>query len=1117
MKLTVLLLLMVCIQVSAHVDAQNITYSKNNVSLEKVFSEIRKQTGYEFLYNTTMLEKAKRSDLSFSHTPLKKALGKIFKDLPLTYTIIDKTIVVRKRTQQPLPTQPKNLLTEVQGTVIDSATGKPLVGVTIKVKSSTIGTTTDANGHFSLDVSDDAVLVVSYLGYTTKEVSVSVETNFNISLTASTTGLNQLVVVGYGMQKKRDLTGSIATVKPAEIQETPIMSIDQGLVGRASGVMVTQTSGMPGAIASIHIRGANSLLGGNEPLYVIDGIPVYSGSGYGQTGGKTRISPLATINPSDIESIAILKDASATAIYGSRAANGVILITTKSGKRGKDIISFNAYYGTQTVVKELNLMDGENYARLLNQAYINDGLTPPLSEDFISNIPNNGKGTDWQDEIFRRAPIQNYDLSFSGGDERTTYLASVNYMDQKGIIIGSNMKRYSGRLNLTRKMLDNKFKLSSHLSLSRILSNNVSTEVGGNGSAGGVVTEALTFNPAYSVYKDKESKIYTPVNGPGGIPAANPVATALEVKNLNTTTRLLADISGEYEITKELKAKVLFGLDYFINKGEHYTPSFVYQSNGIGQGSIGDVMRTNWMNANTLSYSKTFNQVHKIDFVGGITFQRERSKGVTASAQDFVNDVLEDNNLGTGSVYNRPASSFTEWSIISLLGRINYNYKSKYLLTLSGRYDGSSRFGENHKFAFFPSAAVAWRAGQEKFIENLNLFSHLKIRLGVGETGNQEFGLYQSLPTLGSSIYTIGSNIVTGFFPNKIPNPNLKWEKNTEYDIGMDLGFLDGNISLTMDYYYRKGTDLIFNVAVPLVSGFGSALQNIAKMQNKGFELSLNTNNLNKGFKWRTSFNISFNKSKVLYLGGEQFQNVGSGDGHLKTGQVHRLIVGKPLDVFYGYVFDGIFQNKHEVDQGPVGTTNYVGGKRYKDISGPEGHPDGKVGATYDRTIIGDPNPKFYGGITNTFNYKGFGLRVFMNYSYGNDIFNYNSIQLGLPSGGQNVYADLVPWSPEHPGNKYGKATTNRSAIFSNQFIEDGSFIKLKTVTLFYRFSELKSNILNNLKIYVTAQNLLTVTGYSGYDPEVSYRGVTTLQMGEDFGGYPQARSFLFGLSFNLK
>ena len=998
----------------------------------------------------------------------------------------------------------------VSGQVSDES-GSGLPGVSVLVKGTQTGTTTDQSGSFAINVpNENSVLVFSFVGYQPQEVTVGRASRLNVTLQADTKALEEVIVVGYGTVRKSDLTGSVSSVKVGEVQQAPISAIDQGLAGRAAGVQVTQTSGMPGAIASIRIRGSSSLQGGNEPLYVIDGVPVYSGGGFGDTGGNGRMSPLSTINPADIESMEILKDASSTAIYGARAANGVVLITTKSGKAGRDAISLDSYYGIQNVARKIPVLNGTQYATLVNEAYTNDGLKAPYDANFLANIPNGGLGTDWQDQIFRSAPMQNHQLSFSGGDTKTTYAVSLNYLDQQGIILGSYLNRLGGRINLSRQ-INKRFKVGTHLNVSRTNGKSVETDAGGQG---GVVTGALKFNPALPVYEDEEAGIYNLVNTPGSL-YPNPVATVNELKITNKTTRMLGDVSGELDMLPGLKAKVMFGLDYFATKAQNYVPSNIYQSAGLAVASVGDNTYTNWLNENTLSYNKSLNENHSISAVGGVTFQRNVAENLSASSQGFVNDVLQDYDLGTGAVYNKPASGLTQWSMMSFLGRLNYNFKSRYLVTVSGRYDGSSRFGQNNKFAFFPSAALAWRVIEEDFMEALPVVSDLKARLSYGVTGNQEIGLYTSLPTLASGNYTIGRNIKSAFFPSSIPNPDLKWERTNQFDAGVDLGLFDNRFTITADYYIKNTNDLIYSIAVPSVSGFTTSLQNIGSIQNKGVEFSLESRNVNREFKWTTSFNLSFNQNKVLDLGGEQYKDVGSGDGHLKTGAIHRLIVGQPVGVFYGYLFDGIFQNQGEVDQGPNGTTNFVGGKRYKDISGPNGTPDGKVDATYDRAIIGNPSPKGYGGLTNTFSYKGLELMVFNQFSFGNTIFNLNAIELGLPSAGQNVYAKLLDrWTPANPSNTWSKATTNRAAVVSDQFMEDGSFIKFKTVTLSYRFNKIPA--LKSLQVYATGQNLLTFTKYTGYDPEVSYRGVSNLEVGEDYGGYPQSRTFLVGVRIGI-
>ncbi|MEX2566248.1 MAG: TonB-dependent receptor [Cyclobacteriaceae bacterium] len=1001
----------------------------------------------------------------------------------------------------------------IRGTVTDEA-GLPIPGVTVSVPGTAVGTATDLEGKYSITVPEGATLVFSFIGFQTKSIEVLGQSVLDVQLSEDISSLDEVVVVGYGSVKKSNLTGSVSSINADEIQLTPITSIDQGLVGRAAGVMVTQTSGMPGAVASIRIRGSSSLQGGNEPLYVIDGFPVYNGSGYGNTGGNARMSGLSTINPADIESIEILKDASATAIYGARAANGVVLITTKSGKEGRDQITFDAYYGSQSTVRQIEVMDALQYAELVNEAYTNDGLAAVYGNEKMSELQANPKGTNWQDEIFRVAPIQNYQLSFSGGDNKTNYSISGNYFDQQGVIRNSDFKRYSGRINVSRNILNN-FKIGTSLNISQTNANAVRTDAGGQQ---GVVSAALKFNPVLPVFRNEELGEYTPVNSPGII-SANPVATADEQVRENAMLRLLGNIFAEWEFLPDLTAKVSFGTDLVNTKFDTFVPSNIFESGGVASASINGGYTTNWLNENTLSWFKQINPEQSISLLGGITFQQNINEGFTASSQDYVNNVLGENALGAGAVYNQPSSSRTEWNLVSYLGRVNYNINEKYLFSFNSRMDGSSRFGDNYKYAFFPSGAVAWRLIEESFVQDMNLFSNLKMRLSYGLTGNQEIGLYSSLPTLTNNTYTLGRSLATGFFPNKIPNPDLRWEKTAQYDVGLDFGFWDERLRVTTDYYYKETTDLIYDVAAPFVSGFGSALQNIGSIENKGVELMVEADIISKSdFSWTSTFNISRNRNKVIELGGEDYKDVGQGDGHLKTGSIHRLIVGEPIGLFYGYVFDGIFQNPAELEAGPSSPTNWVGGRRYKDLGGPNGVPDGTVNATYDRTVIGDPNPDFFGGFANSLFYKGIELNLFMQYSYGNDIFNYNAMELELPSGGQNVYQDMVNrWTPENPSQIYPKATTNRSAVFSDAYMEDGSYLKVKTLTLGYTFPKLNSQMIGSLKLYVTAQNLLTFTEYSGYDPEVSYRGATNLELGEDFGGYPQSRTIMVGVKMNIQ
>jgi len=656
--------------------------------------------------------------------------------------------------------------------------------------------------------------------------------------------------------------------------------------------------------------------------------------------------------------------------------------------------------------------------------------------------------------------------------------------------------------------------VSSKLTVNRSYSALARTGGGGNNS---ITYSALRMNPVLPVYQNKDAvpPEYTLLNAPG-IRASNPVASANEFENDFETTRLFGNAFIEYSFSPNLVIKSEIGVDLSNRKAEYFVPDYIYEGSSGNEASVQNNNETMWINENTINYSTSLNERHSFEGLAGISFQKNIWEQASAGAEKFANNQLSYYALGSGSVINNPGSGRREWSIASYFGRLRYNFDDRYLVTLNGRVDGSSRFGKNNKYGFFPSAAVAWRVLNESFMEDVNVFSDLKLRLSAGVTGNQEIGLYNSLSTLNSNEYIIGRTRTTGFFPNKIPNPDLKWEKSSEVNVGFDVGFFNNRLMITSDYYYKKTTDLIYDASVPMVTGYNTALQNVGSIQNKGLEIAIESSNIvRSNFNWNTSFNISFVSNKVVELGGEAYKHVGAGDGHLKTGSPHILQVNKPISVFYGYVFDGLFNSEQELAEGPEGPTNWLGGRKYRDLNG-----DGVIDATNDRTIIGNPHPDFYGGLRNTFSYKGFQLDVFMQFQYGNDIMNYNLIDMELPTGGQNQLEVMKGhWSKENPNeNIYPKPTTNRSQVFSNRQLEDGSYLKIKNITLGYNFPHLqnKSQTFNNLRLYLSIVNYFTFTEYSGYDPDISYRGVSNLQIGEDFNQYPKTKMIQIGLEIGF-
>lgn len=990
---------------------------------------------------------------------------------------------------------------EVSGTVT-AEDNTPLPGVSVFLKGSSAGSVTDVNGRYSIRVPAQGILLFSFIGMRNTEASINGRTTIDVAMQTDVSQLEEVVVVGYGTQKKADVTGSIGSVSMKEIKATPITGLAQSIQGRVTGVQVQQTSNAPGGGVSIRIRGGNSLQGGNEPLYVIDGFPLLNEAG-------------PTLNPNDIESIDILKDASATAIYGSRGANGVVIITTKRGKSGRTNIQFESYYGVQNVRKKLDMLNATQLAQLINEGIANNnadtgGTTAPVFT--AEQVAALGKGTNWQDEIFRSAPQQNYQLSVSGGDDKNQYLISGNYFNQDGIVLGTGFQRGSLRMNLDRN-LSQKFKLSNSIVLTRTEGNNVNTDNDG-GSGAGVVYGALNFSPTVPVRNPDGT--YTIDNRPGAIKISNPVALATETKNLNTGTRILGTISGEYEIFDGLKAKVLIGANVNNTKNSTYIPRTVYAGSGSnGLATISSTQSRDWLNENTLTYQKIINDAHKLTALVGYTVQSFRSETYGASAQNFSNDILENNSLGAAQQTNPSSSSVTEWGLRSYIGRVNYDYDGRFLMTLTTRIDGSSRFGIGKKNAVFPSGSVAWRISKEKFMSGIPSVSDLKVRVSYGITGNQEILPYSSLPRLSVYNYNFGSALNIGYAPSSIANPNLSWEPTAQADIGIDIGLFTNRITITADVYQKKTKDLLYNVPLPTTTGYPTSLQNIGKTENEGIEFGLNTVNIEKEFKWSTNFNISANRNKISDLGANVKGDVPSGgaSGHLQLANSGILRIGQPVGTFFGLVTDGIFQNQAEIDAS-VQKTAKPGDRRYKNVN-----PDNTINAS-DRAILGYAQPKYFFGFTNNFSYKGFELSVFFQGTHGNSIFNINRFEQESMTGVSNQSTVVLDrWTASNPSNTIPRANSvGQPYQVTSRQIEDGSYIRMKNVQLAYNlpYSVLERFSIASARIYVSGQNLFTITDYSGYDPEVSRFGQDNASFGTDYGSYPTAKMYLVGLNLSF-
>jgi TonB-linked SusC/RagA family outer membrane protein len=977
----------------------------------------------------------------------------------------------------------------ISGTVIDSLTQEPLAGAVVQLEGVTHSVATNSEGEFNFITGQKlpATLIISYIGYKKGRVVVT-NSPVQIKLAPDLKLLNDVVVIGYGISKKSDLTGAVSSIAQSALKQ-PLSSFDQALKGAATGVQVTQTSGQPGGGVSIRIRGGSSIQGGNEPLYVIDGFPIYNSPSTSGVISGTNVNPLASLNPSDIESIDILKDASATAIYGSRGANGVVIVTTKKGKSDKSNISYEGSYGIQSLRKKVDVLNARDFAVLRNDALFDakpaSGPFQYLSQEQINQL---GTGTDWQAEAFADAPTQKHNLSVSGGNSKIRYLLSGDYFKQGGIIKNTDFSRLGFRANIDANPYE-KFKVSTSLSFSKS---------DANVAPSGIVTGLLTMPATAAIYQ--ENGTYT-LRNPFENIFSNPIASINEQINQTTNNRLLGTAFGQYTLLEGLNLKVLVGVDLNNILEKNYLTSTIYEGSLTrGSASRGSLNSYSWLNENTISYAKSFGK-HNLDAVAGFTQQQFNTESFSAGAQNFIVDDLTYNALESGSTLVRPGADAAEWVLQSYLGRINYNFDNRYYFTASLRSDGSSRFGTGNKWGYFPSAAVSWKVSNEGFFKNLQqTISDLKIRASFGTTGNLEIGEYQSLATLATYAYIFGGNIITGFAPNRIPNEKLSWETTKQYDIGLDIGLFNNRIEFTVDGYYKLTDDLLLNVELPWTSGQTSVLQNFGSVSNRGLELGINTKNLTGPFTWNTSFNFSVNRNKV--------ETIGNGASSYITGN-YIIQVGQPLGSFYGTRANGILQTGEEAEKGKfTGSASPKAGDRlYQDLNG-----DGIFTTAADKTIIGNAQPDFIFGFTNNFSWKRFDLSVFLQGSYGNQILNANRQTLELFTGQQNASATaLERWTPTNPSQTVPRAKLDPAPVFSDRFIEDGSFLRVKSISLGYSLPAkvLQKVKLNGFHLFVSGQNLFTWTDYSGFDPEVT--SGSNVSPGTDTGIYPISRSITAG------
>lgn len=1064
----------------------------------------------------------------------------------------------------------------VSGRVTDQKTGEGLPGVTVLLKGTSNGVSTNADGSFSLAVpTTGGTLIFSSVSYVTQERPLGANSQFDVGLAADNKQLSEVVVTGYGqVESRRDLTSSIATVSSAQFKDQPVIGVDQALQGRAAGVQVFQNSGTPGAGIAVRVRGAASISASNEPLYVVDGLPIITSSSSQLGTGNQGINGLNDLNPNDIATIEVLKDAASAAIYGSRASNGVVLITTKRGKAGKANVDVDYYTGVQSAWKRPQVLNGPQQTQLfLDQVanrygvnadgsvttvpvngstpattytslaeaaaytfratagtrtrtsastatnniytYMNSGAIRPLSQ---FQDPSTAPTTNWSDLVLRDARISNYGLTFSGGSDASRYRLAINYFDQLGTVIGSGYNRGSVRFSSDNK-LSEKIRMGFSMGLSRAVNNRINND----NSIYGVLTTARLYatdlplyNPDGTYYKNGSLE--------------NPYVAATEPYIKSATNRLIGSQYTEFELIKNLKYRATFGLDFNYGRDDRFYSTLTNAGASVnGQATQATVQDGNFNHISSLNYTKMFGTDHSLNALFVAEYQRDAYSDNFATVSGFPSNAIRE--LAAGATKVTTTSSSTSNTLFGLLAKADYAFKSRYLLSASVRRDNSSRFGENNRVGYFPAFSAGWRIIDESFLKDQTTISELKLRGSYGQTGNQPTSNFGARGLIG-----VGYNYLDqgGLATSQLANPDLKWERTSATDIGLDFGFLQNRIYVSTDVYYRHTTDLLLPQSLTYDTGFTSYSANVGSMENKGLEVALTTINMQNegdGFNWSTNFNISFNRNKVLDIANP------SPTG-LPQGFASRLQAGQPLGAFYGYVVDHIFQSQDEINalnaalRTKTGSANATyqstatrpGDIMFKDVNG-----DGVITAD-DQQIIGSAQPKYYGGITNTFRFKGFDLNVLFQYNIGNQIYNSSrSYTEGMSTTYSADVTVLNRWTTTNTNTDIPRAVLgdpNNNNRTSTRFLEDGSYGRFKTVTLGYA---LPASVINRfhvrtLRVYVQAQNLVTFTKYKGLDPEVNTYGsgggasTTTYNtaLGTDFFTYPQSRTLTGGVTLGF-
>lgn len=1123
MKLTAIFLVAACLQVSAKGYSQTVTLNERDVSLQKVFVEIHKQTGFQFFYNDEVLDEAGKISISVKDIPVEDVLKLCFKDMPFAFKIVDNTIIVRKlpdlRRKLYLNPKPVLLPVDITGTVVNE-NGEPVPGATVTVKGTGNATATNANGFFELKgVEEKAVLVITSVNIETYEVSVNGRTNLKINV--RTKIKEEEVVIAYGVQKRKDLTGSVSTITGKTISELgPTTNIEQALQGQAAGVMVLQESGQPGSATRVRIRGSSSLLGSNQPLYVVDGIPVVAEGNIPDDGSATNTalirlglnSPLNNISPELIESITILKDASATAIYGSRAANGVVIITTKNGSLvKKPAYTFTSSISTQKALTD-KALNAQQFREIWTEAAQNSTSTAAIIQEILDGSYFGDADTDWEKELSPANPLtKNIGFSISGGSEKIRYFSSLNFQDQQGSLANAFFKRYSFLVKLDLAASE-KVNLGTSVNLSSSLT---------GAPDNGLLTRLYTFRPDLPVYDETGQYAYSDYNN-----FENPVALS-KATNTNGTVLLLGSVYGELKFARDFKFRSVLSMNYNAGNFKSFYPSFTTLGGftratgpgpGVAQESKREMLSHLW--ENTVTYNRYFAKKHSVNAVVGAAWQGDNDEFLKASGEGFPqDDVL--NNLSSATQDFIIASNKVQSGLISFFGRVNYVYDNRYMLTLSARADGSSKFAEENKWAFFPTIAGAWVVSNEKFFQQFGFIDDLKLRASTGLTGQATFGAYQWRTLFDASSYGGQPAVVQ----TQLGNSRLKWELTDQFDAGIDFSFFNRRLSGSFDYYVKNTSDLLYFFKMPGNTGTITAIGNLGNTQNKGVELSLEGDIIRRGdFTWTLNINVSHNKNKLVSLNDDYLDKSNGFITPPNTGS--KLQVGQPMGLIYGYVSDGIFQTQAEVDA----LNNATGGGFYQaagtapgDIKFKDLNGDRKVTAL-DQTVIGKAMPELVGGFSNILEFRGFRLSTLFTYSIGNDL-RWGTQATGINIfniGSENKLAMIMNrWTPQNPTNQprvvYGDPNGNNRV--TDFYVYDGSYLRMKSLYLSYTFPERllsRTKVVKSAELYVSGTNLFTVTKYPGANPETSNLYNDDVSAGLDNSRFPISKVYTIGVRMGL-